>query len=177
MLFCQLGHAQSLREICNGLAASEGKLKHLGVPTAPARSTLAHANEHRPWQLYPTAFEQLPAKCQQVGAQHAGKKREVRFTNNILRLDAPVLALCVASFDWAQLRRTKGAVKLHLLLDHDGHLPSFAVVTEGKQHEVRVARQLRFPPGTILAIDRGYTDYEWFADLTKEGVYFVTRLQ
>jgi len=177
MLFCQLGHAQSLREICNGLAASEGKLKHLGVPTAPARSTLAYANEHRPWQLYQTVFEQLLAKCQQVVAQQPGKKRKFRFKNKLLSLDATIIALCVASFDWAQFRRTKGAVKLHLLLDHDGHLPSFAVVTEGKQHEVRVARQLRFPPGTILAIDRGYTDYEWFADLTKEGVYFLTRLK
>ncbi len=64
-----------------------------------------------------------------------------------------------------------------MLLDHDGHLPSFAGVSEGKQHEVRVARQLHLAPGTILAIDRGYTDYPWFADLTKAGVYFVARLK
>jgi DDE family transposase/uncharacterized protein DUF4372 len=177
MLFCQLGHAQSLREICGGLAASEGKLKHLGLPAAPARSTLAYANEHRPWQLYQTVFERLLQKCRQVVAQQPGKKRKFRFKNKLLSLDATVIALCAATFDWAQFRRTKGAVKLHLLLDHAGHLPSFAVVTEGKQHEVRVARQLRFAPGTILAIDRGYTDYEWFAHLTKEGVYFVTRLK
>jgi hypothetical protein len=178
MLFCQLGHAQSLREICGGLAASEGKLKHLGLPAAPARSTLAYANEHRPWQLYKTVFEQLLEKCQQLVAQPGGKKkRKFRFKNKLLSLDATVIALCASVFDWAQFRRTKGAVKLHLLLDHDGHLPSFAVVTEGKQHEVRVARQLRFAPGTILAIDRGYTDYDWFADLTKQGVYFVTRLK
>ena len=63
------------------------------------------------------------------------------------------------------------------MLDHDGYLPNFAVVTEGKQHEVRVAKQLHFAPGTILAIDRGYTDYQWFADLTQQGVYFVTRLK
>jgi len=160
MLFCQLGHAQSLREICGGLAASEGKLKHLGLAAAPARSTLAYANEHRPWQLYRSVFEQLLEKCQQVVAQQPGKKKKFRFKNKLLSLDATVIGLCAASFDWAQFRRTKGAVKLHLLLDHDGHLPSFAVVTEGKQHEVRVARQLHFAPGTILAIDRGYTDYE-----------------
>jgi len=178
MLFCQLGHAQSLREICGGLAASEGKLKHLGLPAAPARSTLAYANEHRPWQLYRTVFEQLLEKCQQVVVQQPGKKkRKFRFKNKLLSLDATVIALCASVFDWAQFRRTKGAVKLHLLLDHDGYLPSFAVVTEGKQHEVRVARQLHFAPGTILAIDRGYTDYEWFARLTEEKVYFVTRLK
>ena len=178
MLFCQLGHAQSLREICGGLAASEGKLKHLGLAAAPARSTLGYANEHRPWQLYQTVFQQLLEKCQQVVASAPGKKkRKFRFKNRLLSLDATVIALCVSAFDWAQFRRTKGAVKLHLLLDHDGHLPSFAVVTEGKQHEVQVARQLHFAPGTILAIDRGYTDYEWFARLSEENVYFVTRLK
>lgn len=178
MLFCQLGHAQWLREICGGLAASEGKLKHLGLPAAPARSTLGYANEHRPWQLYQTVFQQLLEKCQQVVASAPGKKkRKFRFKNRLLSLDATVIALCVSAFDWAQFRRTKGAVKLHLLLDHDGHLPSFAVVTEGKQHEVQVARQLHFAPGTILAIDRGYTDYEWFARLSEENVYFVTRLK
>jgi len=88
------------------------------------------------------------------------KKRKFRFKNKLLSLDATVIALCVPAFDGAQFRRTKGTVKLHLLLDHEGYLPCFAVVTEGKQHEVRVARQLHFAPGTILAIDHGYTDYD-----------------
>jgi len=179
MLFCQLGHAKSLREICGGLAASEGKLRHLGLPTAPSRSTLAYANEHRPWQLHRTVFEQLLAKCQMLVASQpeTRKKRKFRFKNPLLSLDATVIDLCATMFDWAKFRRTKGAVKLHLLLDHDGYLPSFAVITEGKKHEVRVARQMQFARGTILAFDRGYTDYEWFMSLTEQGVYFVTRLK
>jgi hypothetical protein len=179
MLFCQLGHAKSLREICGGLAASEGKLRHLGLPTAPSRSTLAYANEHRPWQLHRTVFEQLLAKCQMLVARQpeTRKKRKFRFKNPLLSLDATVIDLCATMFDWAKFRRTKGAVKLHLLLDHDGYLPSFAVITEGKKHEVRVARQMQFARGTILAFDRGYTDYEWFMSLTEQGVYFVTRLK
>jgi IS4 transposase len=80
-------------------------------------------------------------------------------------------------FDWAKFRRTKGAIQLHLLLDHEGYLPSFAVVTEGKTSEIRVARTLRFAPGTILAIDRGYNGYERFRELTQEEVYFVTRMK
>src|SRR5260370_15767579 len=64
MVLCQVGHAKWLGEICGGLADSEGKLRHLGLPTAPSRSTLAYANEHRPWQLQQTIFEQLLAKCQ-----------------------------------------------------------------------------------------------------------------
>ncbi len=179
MLFCQLGHAKSLREICGGLAASEGKLRHLGLPTAPARSTLAYANEHRPWQLQQTIFEQLLSKCQSLAASQQGtrKKRKFRFKNPLLSLDATVIDLCATMFDWAKFRLTKGAVKLHLLLDHDGYLPSFAVITEGKKHEVRVARQMQFAPGAILVFDRGYTDYQWFTNLTQQAVYFVTRLK
>ncbi len=152
MLFCQLGHAKSLREICGGLAASEGKLRHLGLPTAPARSTLAYANEHRPWQLQQTIFEQLLTKCQGLAASQPGtrKKSKFRFKNPLLSLDATVIDLCATMFDWAKFRLTKGAVKLHLLLDHDGYLPSFAVISEGKKHEVRVARQMQFAPGAIL---------------------------
>ncbi len=179
MLFCQLGHAKSLREICGGLAASEGKLRHLGLPTAPARSTLAYANEHRPWQLQQTIFEQLLSKCQSLAASQPGtrKKRKFRFKNPLLSLDATVIDLCATMFDWAKFRLTKGAVKLHLLLDHDGYLPSFAVISEGKKHEVRVARQMQFAPGAILVFDRGYTDYQWFTNLTQQAVYFVTRLK
>jgi hypothetical protein len=172
MLFCHLGRAQSLREICGGLAASEGKLRHLGLPDAPKRSTLAYANEHRPWQLYRSVFYQLLARCREVSGTHG-----FRFKNKLLTLDATLIELCASVFDWAQYRRTKGAVKLHLLLDHQGLLPSFALITEGRVHESRVARSLRFEPGTIVVFDRGYTDYDWFATLDGDGVFFVTRLK
>jgi hypothetical protein len=124
-------------------------------------------------------FDQLLAKCQTLAASQLGtrKKRKFRFKNPLLSLDASVIDLCATMFDWAKFRRTKGAVKLHLLLDHDGYLPSYAVITEGNKHEVRVAPQMRFTPGTILVFDRGYTDYQWFVSLIQQGVYFVTRLK
>ena len=172
MLFCHLGRAQSLREICGGLAASEGKLRHLGLPDAPKRSTLAYANEHRPWPLYRSVFYQLLGRCREVAGSHG-----FRFKNKLLTLDATLIELCASIFDWAQYRRTKGAVKLHLLLDHQGLLPSFALITEGRVHESRVARSLRFEPGTIVVFDRGYADYDWFASLDADGVFFVTRMK
>jgi len=172
MLFCHLGRAQSLREICGGLAASEGQLRHLGLPDAPKRSTLAYANEHRPWQLYRSVFYQLLQRCRELAGSHG-----FRFKNKLLTLDATLIELCASVFDWAQYRRTKGAVKLHLLLDHQGLLPSFALVTEGRVHESCVARTLRFEPGTIVVFDRGFTDYAWFASLDAERVYFVTRMK
>src|SRR5213594_3472096 len=172
MLFCQLGRAHSLREICGGLRSSEGKLKHLGI-AAPSRSTLAYANAHRPWQLYEATFNALLARCQPLTK---GGKR-FRFKNKLLSLDSTVIDLSVTLFDWAKFRRTKGAIKLHLLLDHDGYLPSVAVVTEGRTHDVKIARTLRFDPGTILVMDRGYVDYAWFGRLTAQDVFFVTRLK
>ncbi len=172
MLFCQLGRAHSLREICGGLASCEGKLSHLGT-TAPARSTLAYANAHRPWQLYRAVFQELLARCQPL----ARGRRKFRFKNKLVSLDSTVIDLCATLFDWAKFRRTKGAVKLHLLLDHDGYLPSVVVITEGRRHDVRVARLLRFEPGTIVVLDRGYVDYAWFGRLTADEVFFVTRLK
>ena len=176
MLFCQLGRAHSLREICGGLACCEGQLKHLGVPVAPKKSTLAYANEHRPWQLFQTVFEQMLSECQELASRQGGRKK-FRFKNKLMSLDGSIIDLSASLFDWAKYRRTKGAIKLHLLLDHDGYLPSFAVVSEGKTSEIKVARTLRFAPDTILVIDRGYTDYAWFRELTEQQVYFVTRMK
>jgi hypothetical protein len=171
MLFCQLGRAHSLREICGGLASCEGKLAHLGIE-APSRTTLSYANAHRPWALYEHVFYQLLARCRAV----AGVKK-FRFKNKLVSLDATVIDLCAEMFPWATFRRTKGAVKLHFTLDHDGYLPTALVITEGKRHEVTVARQQAFAPGTILILDRGYVDFDWFARLTETGVFFVTRLK
>ncbi len=172
MLFCQLGQAHSLREICGGLATCLGKLKHLGVDDAPKRSTLSYANERRPWQLYQRMFFHLLDKCQSVAKL---QKRKFRFKNKLFSLDATVIELCLSLFDWASFRQTKGAVKLHLLLDHDGYLPVFATVTEGDVHEINIARELRFPKGSIVAIDMGYVDYSLYSRWTIDGVYFVTR--
>jgi len=171
MLFCQLGKAQSLREICGGLASCEGRLAHLGI-SAPRRSTLAYANEHRPWQLYQAVFDQLLARCQAVAPQN-----KFRFKNKLLSLDATIIDLCAELFPWATFRRTKGAVKLHFTLDHDGYLPTVLTITEGTRRETPVVRQQRFPPGTIVVVDRGYLNLSWFAELTAAGVYFVTRLR
>jgi hypothetical protein len=176
MLFCQVAQLKSLREVCMGLASCEAPLKHLGLWETPKKSTLAYANENRPWELYQTVFGQLLEKCQAEVATRGGR-RKFRFKNKLVSLDGSIIDLSAAMFDWAKYRRTKGAIKLHLLLDHHGYLPSFAVVTEGKHSEVAIARSLRLEPGTILVIDRGYNDYDWFAEMTREGVFFVTRMK
>jgi hypothetical protein len=174
MLFCQLGRAHSLREICNGLAASEGKLRHLGLPDSPKRATLSYANGHRPWQLYRAVFYQLYGRC---AAAAAGRPRKFSFSNKLLLIDSTVVSLCTKLYNWANYTRRKGAVKLHLILDQEGYLPCFAVVTEGKQSDISVARELAFERGTIVVFDRGYYRYGWWLRLTRAGVWFVSRLK
>ena len=173
MLFCQLGRAHSLREITGGLRSCEGKLKHLGI-TAPSHSTLAYANEHRPWELYQHVFLTLFNRCR---LEVKTGKKKFRFKNKLISMDSTTLDLCLEMFDWARFRRTKGAIKLHLLLDHDGYLPSFAIVTEGNVSDVKVAHQFHFDPGTIVVDDRGYNDYALFGKWTSQDVYFVTRMK
>jgi hypothetical protein len=172
MMFCQLAQAKSLREIEEGLACCEGKLRHLGLEEAPARSTLSYANRVRPAALFEEIFYMVLSRCRQVAPGHA-----FRFKNKLLSLDSTVIELCASMYDWARFRRSKGAVKMHLLLDHDGHLPVFAHVTEGAAADVRVAQQLLLPPGSIVAIDRGYNDYRLFEDWSEQKVGFVTRLK
>jgi len=173
MLFCQFGHAFSLREIAGGLRSCEGKLKHLGI-SAPAKSSLAYANEHRPWELYQEVFQKLFDRCQ---SQTNLGKRKFRFKNKLVSLDSTVIDLCLAIFDWAHYKRTKGAVKLHLLLDHDGYLPSFGIISDGKASDVKTAWQFKLEPGTIVVDDRGYNDYALFGHWTAQGIFFVTRMK
>jgi hypothetical protein len=172
MMFCHLGRAQSLREICGGLASAEGKLNHLGIDSAPARSTLAYANAHRPWQIYESLFYVLLDRCKELAP-----KRRLKFKNALLSLDSTVIDLCASVFDWAKFRTTKGGIKVHMLLDNQGLLPSYALITDAKTSDIRPAREMTFAPGTILVFDRGYNDFLWFVTLTLQGVWFVTRMK
>jgi Transposase DDE domain/Domain of unknown function (DUF4372) len=174
LMFCHLGGARSLREIIGGLAASEGKLKHLGVQRAPTRSTLAYANRHRPWQLYETVFQELVKVCQ---CEAREKQRKFRFQHPLLSLDSTVIPVCASMFDWAKYVKTKGAIKVHTVLDNRSILPQYAVITEGKTADVKVARLLKFEPGAIVVMDRGYEDHDWWRKLTEDGVFFVSRLK
>ena len=176
MLFCQLGRADSLREICNGLGCCLGRLVHLGIRQAPRRSTLSYANEHRPAALFEDLFWSALARFRDQ--QVLGSRRhKFRFKNKLLSLDSTTISLCLTLFPWAKFRRAKGGVKAHVLLDHDDYLPAYVLITEAKRSDVKLADAFALNPGSIVAIDRGYTDYSLFARWTMAGVYFVTRLK
>jgi hypothetical protein len=164
--------AHSPREIEGGLKSCEGKLAHLGIDV-PVRSLLSYANSHRPWQLFEKVFYGL---FEAVAAKAQGTHK-FRFKNKLVSLDSTVIDLCLSMYDWAKYRRTKGAVKLHLVLDHDGYLPCFSLVSDGNVADVKAAWRIAFTPGTIVVDDRGSNDYRLFAEWTDAGIYFVTRVK
>ena len=174
MLFCHMAHADSLREICGGLACCLGKLKHLGIAKPPNKSTLSYANQHRPAALFEELFWTMADRFRKSG-RLGNRKRKFRFKNKLLSLDSTTISLCLNLFPWAQFRRAKGGVKVHVLLDHEDYMPSFALITEAKRHDRTVARRFSLKPGSIVAFDRAYNDYVLFSQWTEAGVFFVTR--
>jgi hypothetical protein len=172
MMFCHLADANSLREICGGLASSEGRLSHLGA-RIPPRSTLSYANSHRDWTLYEKVFQRLYEFC----IADLGKKTKFRFKNPLLSIDSTHIGLCSEMFPWASYSRQKGALKLHFTLDHAGYLPSAMVITTGKYSELIVARRQKWEAGTILLFDRGFIDFSWFNRLSQQKVWFITRVK
>ena len=169
MTLAQLSGRASLRDVVSNLTAQATKLYHLGTALV-SRSSLARVNEQQPYTLYEQLAGKLLAHCQARAPRHG-----FRFKNKLYSLDASTIDLCLSVFPWARFRTTKGAVKLHVGLDHDGMLPSFLTITDGKTHDITAARALRLSKGSIVVMDRGYTDYAWYNQLNSQGIFFVTR--
>jgi putative transposase len=171
MLFGQLGGQDALRGIEAGMATQARSLYHLGVEPVH-RSTLAYANEHRTHELFKILFFDMLSRCQLAAPKH-----KFRFKNEVYSMDASTIQLCLSLYDWAKFRTTKGAIKLHVKLNHSGYLPAFMVVSTGKVHEQKIAPSIPLESGDVAIFDRGYSSLAWFKELDDKGVYFVTRLK
>jgi len=171
LVMAQLSGRNSLRDIVDNLSAQVHRLYHLGSARL-TRSNLSRMNENKPHALYEALFGQLLQRCQGLTSGH-----DFKFKNPLYSLDASTLDLCLSVFPWADFRTTKGAIKLHVGLNHAGFLPEFVRITEGSTHEVNIGKVLDFPKGSIIAMDRGYTDYSWYKALNDKGIFFVTRLK
>jgi Domain of unknown function (DUF4372)/Transposase DDE domain len=171
MMFAHLSGRSSLRDIASQLGAQANRLYHLGVRTVK-RSTLSDANQGRPAEFFESVFHHLYAKCSAI----APKKR-FRFKCKLYSFDSTVVDLCLSLFPWARFRKNKGGIKLHTLLDHDGHIPAFVQVTDAKTPDLIVARLLKLPSGSITVMDRAYIDFTWFGTLDKNDQFFVTRMK
>jgi hypothetical protein len=169
LLSMQLTARVSLRDGVSSLKARIKSLYHLGVKPV-ARSTFADANHQRPASFFEALFGLMYRRCQPLAPKH-----KFKFKNKLFSLDATVVSLCLALFPWASFRRTKGGIKLHTLLDHDGYLPAFVAISPAREHEVKKARSLSLPKGSIVLEDLGYTDYAWYTQLSAQKIFFVTR--
>jgi len=164
MLFGQLAGQDSLRGIEAGLATQASSLYHMGIKPIH-RSTLAYANEHRSHELFKKLFLDMLSKCQPIAPKHP-----FRFKNPLYSLDATVIKLCLSLYDWAKFRTAKGAVKLHVKLNHSGYLPNFVVVTTGKVHEQKIAPSVPFEKGDVVVFDKGYNDFSWYKSTIKASI-------
>ncbi len=171
MMMAQLAGRNSLRDIVENATAQAHRFYHLGSSKI-SRSNLSRINNDKPYEMYEALFGKLLLRCQAIAPRH-----NFRFKNPLYSLDASTIDLCLSVFPWADFRATKGAIKLHVGLNHAGYIPEFVTVTEGNKHDVTVGRTLAFPKGSIVAVDKAYNDYEWYKQLTDKGIFFVTRLR
>lgn len=175
MLFMQFANASSLRDITNGLRSATGNLNHLGLTKAPSKSGLSYINANRSFELFKDFYFALYEKLEPSMQRRRKYARQLK--RKIYIMDASVIPLSLSLFDWAKFRTKKGAIKLHAVLDYDTGLPSYAVISDGKKHDVVAARETYFPPQSVLIMDRAYVDFEWLYHLDSTGVFFVTRLK
>ena len=171
LMLAQLTGRTSLRDLVANFNAQAHKLYHLGARTI-ARSSLARLNQHQPAELFELIFRRLLARTQTIAPGH-----RFRFKAKLISLDASMVDLTASLFPWARYQATKGAIKLHIGLDHDGHLPVFVHLTEGRSHELFWAKTLDLPPGSVVVFDRGFFDFEFFNQLIQNDIRFVTRMK
>jgi len=176
LLFAQAGGKNSLRDIETSLSVHYSKWYHIGLKGIK-RSTLSDAMQNRPYEIFEGIFYKLLEKCKSVTPRHRFK-----FKNPLYSLDSTVIDLCLSIFPWATFRKRKGAIKLHYLYNHSGSLPTFMTMTDGKIHDIRVAKsseKLDFTllPDSIISIDKAYIDYRWLYSLNNRQITFVTRVK
>ncbi|MGA8871242.1 MAG: IS4 family transposase [Candidatus Acidiferrales bacterium] len=172
MAFAQLTYRESLRDIEVCLRAQSSKLYHLGIRSAVARNTLAHANAVRDWRIYANFAQSLIGIARRLYAQ---EPFGVDLQETVYALDATTIDLCLSVFPWAVFRSTKAAIKLHTLLDLRGNIPTFIHISDGKVHEVNILDQLLPEPGAFYIMDRGFLDFERLYRFHEAGSFFVTR--
>lgn len=175
MIFMQIAELTSLRDISNGLMSATGNLNHLGITKAPRKSSMSYINKHRTFEVFRDIYFKLLDRMEPSLQRRRMYARHLK--RKIFIMDASIIPLCLSLFDWAKFRTRKGAVKLHAVLDYDTGLPCYAFLSDGKKHEINVARNTDFPAESVVVVDRAYVDFTWLNKLDSTGVFFVTRLK
>jgi hypothetical protein len=172
MAFAQLTYRESLRDIECCLRAFQKKLYHMGIRGKVSKSTLADANENRDWRIYSDFAQVLIQHARQL---YINDDFGLQLKETVYALDATIIDLCLSVFPWARFRKSKGAIKLHTLLDLRGSIPSFISITHGKVHEVNILDELIPEAGAIYIMDRAYLDFERLYTLHQNSAFFIVR--
>jgi len=172
MAFAQLSYRESLRDIESCLRAMTSKLYHMGIKSKVSRTTLADANEKRDWRIYADFAQVLISIAKEL---YVDDDFGVELNETVYALDASTIDLCLSLFPWARFRKTKGAIKLHTLLDIRGSIPTFIWITDGKVHDVKVLDELLPEPGAFYVMDRAYLDFKRLHSLNQSMAYFIIR--
>ena len=144
----------------------------MGINGKVSRSTLADANEKRDWRIYNDFAQILIHEARKL---YAGEDFGLELDETVYALDASTIDLCLSVFPWARFRKSKGAVKLHPLLDLRDNIPSFISITDGKVHDVNILDELIPEAGAIYLMDRAYLDFERLYTMHQCSAFFVTR--
>lgn len=172
MTFAQLTYRDSLADIEVCLRSRHDQLYRLGFRSTVAHSTLADANRQRDWRIYADLAQSLIARARRL---YADEPIGVELEQTVYALDSTTIDLCLSLFPWARFRSTKGAIKLHTLLDLRGPIPTMIAISDGKQADVRVLDELLPEPGAFYVMDRGYVDFQRLYRFVLAGAFFVTR--
>lgn len=173
MIFAHIRQEKSLRDIDIALNAHAGKLYHMGIKQCP-KSTLADANERRDYRIYEEFAKSLMLRARR---EYAKSQLAIDVDNAVYALDASVIDLTLSLYPWAKFRKTKGAIKLHAMIDLRGNIPAFLTITDGKVHDVKAAPQVPIEPEGIYVVDRGYIDFAWLWSINQTSAFFVSRLK
>jgi hypothetical protein len=173
LLYAQASGKDSLRDIESGFEVNQNLWYHLGVKSVK-RSSLSDANNRRDYRIFEKLFYELLRQCQEM----AGSGRKFQFENPLYSFDSTTVNLCLGLFNWAKYRKTKGAIKIHVMLNNRTAIPELLTITDGKKSDLAIAKAINsetLEKGSIIVFDRAYIDYGWWQKLNRDGIFFVSR--
>lgn len=174
LLFGQLTVCNSLRDICLCLKAHQKSLYHLGFRQTVNESSLSRANEKRDYRIYEGLGYVLIAMVRPMYAKESVPGVFLP-DHEILALDSTTISCSIKLLAWALGKYSKGAVKMHTLLDLRGSIPVFIHVTHGKWHDSNVIDIMEPIPFAIYAMDKAYVDFAGLYRIDQGDAFFVTR--
>ena len=173
LFFGQLSSRNSLNDICLCLKVHEDKLYHMGIKKHVVHTTLSRANEKRDWRIFADFGHSLIRLVRPLYADSSIPNIDIK--NEVFALDSTTVSVSINLFTWAQGKYSRGAVKMHTVVDLRGNIPEFILITDGKYHDSNALDTVMFYANAIYLMDKAYVDFEALFRINNAGAFFVTR--